>query len=309
MIRITSGKFMVMVEDSFNLINPYDAYINMFKRSNFFEQDFIMLGHRMELINGLYLNTSFEYANRKDIYNYTFGDLSDKIFIDNEAVDFDPYKSFSTKVSVDFTPFQKYIREPGEKIVLGSKWPTIGVEYTKGYNGILGSEVDFDKINFSLSHQHKLGVFGTSKWRFETGKFLTMKNLKQVDYKYQRQGDPFLYTNPYTTFQLLDSTFETFDWYFEWHYLHRFNGVIMNKLPLIRKTGLRFVAGESMLYTPEYNYKHIEIFIGAERVFRFWRERFRLGIYYAVSHSNNSFNNGLKFSIEYFDKQSQQWNF
>ena len=83
----------------------------------------------------------------------------------------------------------------------------------------------------------------------------------------------------------------------------------MNKLPFIRKAGLRFVAGEGMLYAPENDYKHIELFFGAERVFRFWRERFRLGVYYAVSKSSLSYNNGFKISFEYFDKQSQQWNF
>lgn len=293
----------------FNLINPYDAYINMFRRSNFFEQDFLILGHRMELFNGFYLNTSFEYADRKDIADYIFGDVSDQIFENNTPIDFDPYKSFSTQVGFEFTPFQKYIREPNEKIVLGSKWPTFSVDYTKGYDGILNSTVDFDKVEFSLSHQHRLGTFGTSKWNLGVGKFLDTTNLQIVDYKYQRQGDPILYTNPYSTFQLLETTFPTFDWYLEWHYLHRFNGAIMNKLPLVRKLGLRFVAGNGILYAFENNYQHVELFTGVERVFRFWRERVRIGVYYAVSQSSEGFNNGIKFSIEHFDKQSQEWSF
>ena len=296
---------------SFNLINPYDAYINMFRRSNFFEQDFLLLGHRMELFNGFYLNTSFEFANRKSIAHYDFVLDSNQIFENNNAVDFEPYKSLATQVGFDYTPQQKYIREPNEKIVLGSKWPTFGVLYTKGFDNVLRSSVDYDKIQFTMNHQNRLGVFGTSKWRVESGKFLTQRNLQPIDYKYQREGDPFLYTNPFTTFQLLPSTFPTFDWYVEWHHLHRFNGAIMNKLPLVRKLALRFVVGDGSLYTLDNNSgQHIEVFTGVERVFRFWRERFRLGVYYAVSQSSMAgFNNGLKFSIEYFDKQSQQWNF
>jgi len=293
----------------FNLINPYDAYINMFRRSNFFQQDFLILGHRMELFNGFYLNTSFEYADRKDIADYMFGDVSDQIFENNTPINFDPYKSLATQIGFDYTPYQKYIREPNEKIVLGSKWPTIGVEYTKGYNGIFGSTVQYDRIELSLKHQHRLGTFGTSKWSLSGGKFLDTTNLQQVDYKYQRKGDPLLYTNPFATFQLLNHTFPTFDWYLEWHYLHRFNGAIINKLPIIRKLGLRFVAGQGTLYAFENNYKHVEAFAGVERIFKFWRERIRIGVYYAVSQSTNGFNNGIKISLEYFDKQNKTWNF
>ena len=68
----------------FNLINPYDAYINMFRRSNFFEHDFIIMGHRMELLNGLYLNTSFELSNREAIADYEFGEISDQVFDNNK---------------------------------------------------------------------------------------------------------------------------------------------------------------------------------------------------------------------------------
>lgn len=294
---------------NFNLINPYDAYINMFRRSNFYEQDYAAVGHRMELVNGLYLNTSGEFANRKTIADYKFGDVSDQIFENNTPFDFTPYKAFSTTIGADYTPAQQYMREPNEKIVLGSRWPTFSVDYTQGYNFLLGSSVKYSLLQFGVTREHKLGVFGTSRWNAGAGKFLDTTFLQAVDYKYQRQGDPFLYTNPYTTFQLMQKTFPTFDWYVDWHHLHRFNGVIMNKFPLLRKLGLRLVAGDAMLYSFENNYRHVEVFAGAERVFRFWRERFRIGVYYAVSESTDGFNNGIKFSIEYFDKQSQQWNF
>ena len=293
----------------FDLINPYDAYINMFKRSNFFEKDFLIFGHRMELVNGLYLNTSLEWADRAAISNYEFGTISDRIFDDNKAIDFESYSSFSTLVGLDYTPKQKYLREPHEKIVLGSKWPTFSVMYKKGLAGPLGSIVDYDRIELGIKQKHRLGVFGTSEWRAESGKFLTKKELRQVDYIFQRQGDPFLYTDPFNTFQLLPETFPTFDWYVEWHYLHRFNGVIMNKIPFLRKAGIRLVAGQSMLYAFENDFKHVELFGGAERVFRFWRERFRIGVYYAVGNSSTGFHNGFKFSIEYFDKRTQKWNF
>jgi hypothetical protein len=45
-------------------------------------------------------------------------------------------------------------------------------------------------------------------------------------------------------------------------------------------------------------------------VFRIVNDRFRLGVYYAVSQSNKyDPNQGFKFSFEYYNKRTNRWNF
>lgn len=158
----------------------------------------------------------------------------------------------------------------------------------------------------------KLGVGGTSEFRFSSGKFLSRDSTTLVDYKYHRARDPLLFTDPLSTYQVSGrNTFNTFDWFYEGHYIHHFNGALANKIPFIKKTQIRLVAGGSFLLAPEKNIRHIEVFGGAERVFKIARERFRIGIYQAFAQSNwnTELPISFKVSFEYFNRQNQSWGF
>ena len=49
------------------------------------------------------------------------------------------------------------------------------------------------------------------------------------------------------------------------HVQHHFEGYIMDKLPLLRKTGWKFVAGGHLLYTEEQK-EYFEASIGIENI-------------------------------------------
>ncbi len=295
---------------NFDLINPYDAYINLFRRSNFYLNDHFSLNHSTELINGLYLHTGLDFEDRKSLKDYKFGTTADRIFNNNTVISFSPYRAITTDISISYTPKQQYLRMPLEKVILGSKWPTFGLSWSKGYAGFLNSPLDFDYLSASIKQDVTIGVFGTSSYSFMTGKFLNTKNVPYIDYKFMRRGDPYLFTNPLGTFQLLDTTFATFDWFFEGHYIHHFQGFLINRIPYMVKTGIKETAGASFMYCVDQNYQHVELFFGFERVIRIINDRWRLGIYYAIAESNKyKPSHGLKFSLEYYDKRLNRWNF
>ena len=56
----------------------------------------------------------------------------------------------SAGIILTYQPGQKYIQFPNSKMPLGSKYPTLEFEYTKGIKNILGSDVDYDKWRFSV---------------------------------------------------------------------------------------------------------------------------------------------------------------
>jgi hypothetical protein len=295
---------------SFDLVNPYDAYINLLRRSNFYLNENVSLGHSTELFNGFYLSTGLGVENRKSLDGYKFGDVADQVFENNDIIRFDAYRAITASFDISYTPKQLYLRQPLEKIILGSKYPTFGLQWRKGLNGMLKSRLDFDYIEGRITQQKTIGIFGQSNYRFITGKFLNSRNIPFIDNKFMRRGDPYLFTSPLATFQLLDSTFTTFDWFVEGHYTHHFNGFLINKIPFMVKTGIKEVVGAGFMYALDRNYQHAEIFFGFERVFRIVNDRFRLGVYYAVSQSNKyTPNQGFKFSFEYYNKRTNRWNF
>ena len=171
--------------------------------------------------------------------------------------------------------------------------------WRKGIPGIIKSEVNFDFLETGMEQQIKLGLAGISRYTIRSGSFLSRKDLRLVDYKFQRRGDPVLFLNPNEAFQSLDSTFPVFNRFYEAHYVHDFNGAIINKIPFLKNLQLREVAGAGFLIAPERNLRYAETFAGIERVFK-WPfnplSKFKLGVY-IVGSAANKFSNPVQFKI------------
>lgn len=310
------GSYSVHLIRDFEYIFEGDAWINMIKRNNFYLNQGIGLGHSLELANGLFLFSDIDMAFRRSVSGYKTNDRVDSLFgsilEDNQAVAFSSYNAFYGTLRLEYTPRQRYIREPKEKIILGSSWPTFYTTWKKGIPGILGSKVNFDYLEFGIKQSFKLGLLGTSSYTLKSGSFFNQHDLRLVDYKYQRRGDPILFLNPNEAFQSLDSTFPVFSRFYEGHYLHEFNGALLNRIPLFKKLRLREIAGGGILFAPERNnLRYAELFGGVERVFKFPFSqigKFKLGVY-VVASTANQFRNPVQFKIGIttWDRKRGKW--
>lgn len=78
----------------------------------------------------------------------------------------------------------------------------------------------------------------------------------------------------------------------------------------MRLLKLRESAGANILYAPERrNMLFYEVYGGIDKLIRIWRDRYKLGIYYAVGYSN-LFEKpvvGFKLNFEYFDRRNNSW--
>ena len=309
------GFYSVSLQKDFAYIFNGDAWINMIQRSNIYLNEGIGLKHGLELVNGLFLYSDIDMAFRRSVSNYRTDDRIDSLFggvLDNNQVKpFAAYNAFYGQLRLEYTPRQRYIREPKEKVILGSAWPTVYVLWRKGLPGIMKSAVDFDYLEFGLKQSVKLGTIGTSSYTVKTGSFLSRKDLRLVDYKFQRRGDPVFFLNPSEAFQSLDSTFPVFKRFYEGHYLHEFNGALLNKIPVFKKIGLREVAGAGFLLADERNLRYAELFTGIERAFKYpfnLLGKFKLGVY-VVGSVANQFKNPVQFKvgITTWDKKRGKW--
>ncbi len=309
------GFYRIELGREFQYIYEGDAWINMIKRNNFYLNNSLGFGHGLELFNGLFLYTDLDFAFRRSLSDYKTNSQIDSLFgeilEDNQAVAFDPYNAVYGSIKLGYTPGQRYIREPKEKIILGSKWPTFYASWKKGVAGIMNSKVNFDFLEFGIEQELKLGVTGISKYKIRSGTFINTKDLRLVDYQFQRRGDPLLFMNPHEAFQSLDSTFPLFKRFYQGHYVHEFNGAIINKIPFLKKLKLREIAGGGFLVAPERNLRYGEIFAGVERVFKWPFDplaKFKIGIY-IIGSAANQFRNPIQFKIGVtsWDKRRNKW--
>jgi hypothetical protein len=109
----------------------------------------------------------------------------------------------------------------------------------------------------------------------------------------------------------LDQSINTSDFFFEFHHIHHFNGALVNNLPLIKKTGIRLVAGAGLMLLPSENFRYQEVFAGVERVFKLGaRRRLRLGVYGVAAESNRSkADANFKISFDIIDTWKKDWSF
>lgn len=305
------GTVGLSLNHDYDLIRTFDAFSQILLRENFIESTTGSLYHYFEVVNGLTLQSSLAFTERRPIPEDTeFITWFDDALDNNQPTDFDIYNALIGDFTLSYTPYQKYMREPYRKVILGSRWPTFYMYYEKGFQDVLTSDVNHDYLRFGIRQNFKIGTFGTTTYHATSGKFLNAKNLREFDYKFHRRSDPVWFSNPLFSFQDLDTSLPTLDWYFEAHLIHHFNGALINKIPFMKKTRIMSVVGSGYLYVPEHNWQHYEFFAGIERIFKFSRRRLRVGLYAVFSDGNQTDPRTTgKISFALLDRRNMKFNF
>ena len=304
------GTATFQFSQDFGVIRSYDAITQIYKRSNFIEKTELDLGHDYEIFNGFYLNNNFKFSERRTLEGYQFLTLFDKDIPNDDPSDFQTYQALILDATISYTPGQKYVREPKRKVVLGSKWPTFYVTYERGIPKLFGSDIDHEYGRAGIMQTFKIGTLGTTSYHVLSGKFLSSRNLKEADFKFQRRSDPIWFSNPLYSFQGLDSSLPSKQIFYEGHIVHHDNGALLNKIPFMKKTGLGLVFGLGGLYVKEFDWQHYEFLMGLERNIKFSKRRLRLGVYWVVSDGNHiKTKSTWKISIAILDDRNMKWNF
>jgi hypothetical protein len=297
---------------SFESVNQYDAYLNLLRPSNYILRDALRARHKIELVNGLFIQSEVEMNDRQPITGYDVGSIIDEVVTDDDdLLDFERYQAFISTNVLSYTPAQRYMREPDRKVILGSKWPTFSIMHRRGWDNTFGSDIRFDYIEGSIEQDIILGALGNTHYRAQVGQFVNTDDLRFVDWKQFRESDPILYSHPLRSFQMLDTSLSTTNLHFELHFIHHFNGAIINNIPLLKKTRIKTVAGGGFLWLKDNNYRHQELFVGVERVFKIGpRRRLRVGLFGVVADANNrKIDQSFKISFDLIDVWKRDWSF
>lgn len=314
--------FSLSLRNDVDVMRNYDAISQIINPNNFFAVTAVDIDHDFEVFNGFFLNTELNFCERRSLAGSKFLGFLDSTEVNNDFADFETYQALVANVTFSYTPFQKYMREPYRKVILGSKWPTLYVRYEKGIYDFLGSDVDHDYVLFGLYQSFQIKTLGTTNYHIKSGQFLNSNRLYEPDYKYHRRSDPWWFSNPLYSFQDLKANLPSRKIFFEGHFIHHDNGAIINKIPYMKKLNLGLVFGGGGLYVKEFDCFHSEIFGGIERNFKFSKRRLRLGIYGVYSlgnaadisptnpvHGATKSTFAWKFSFAVLDDRNMKFNF
>lgn len=182
------------------------------------------------------------------------------------------HQAFIISADISFKPGQKYIQYPNRKISLGSNYPTFNFNYTKGFKNIFGSDVNFDKWQFSINDDKNFKLAGLLKYKIGIGGFLNAANVYIQDYQHFNGNRSTRASEYVNSFQLspyyANSTSSSF--YSFAHLEHHFNGLLTNKIPLFNRLNWNLVAGGNAFYVNSKS-NYVEIFVGLENIFKILR--------------------------------------
>ncbi len=177
--RINSSELVNMIKedpdpkfdlDSINLKTFKDQFVNVF--------------HRLEPINGLEINTGISVHERRET-------SKTKLILDDPISTVDPellsklrhvYTSFSPRVIIKYTPFQRYYYDGKRKVNLDSDYPTFSVDWERAIPGIGCSTMSYERVEFDMHHHVHIGALNHLYYRVGAGAFIDKDDLYFADF-------------------------------------------------------------------------------------------------------------------------------
>lgn len=277
-IALEGGKNLVQFNEENPVLPLMNTYYSLWARLNYmklFQNEFAALRFKHEIINGLLMNVSAEYARRSAAVNhsnYAFVKTkreyasNDPLFPQNNQPSFEQHNALITKAEMKIWIKQKYITRPDIKLNYGSDFPELSLNYSHGWN-----HVEFGKWSAAVDDEINAGILGRLSYIISYGDFVNKKKMYFMDAHHFTANQTIISLFPVNGFNNLGYySHSTAGWFFQAHAEHNFGGFLFNKIPLIRKLKLNEIAGAHYL-NAEDNKEHFEFSAGFEKLefFRF----------------------------------------
>ncbi len=277
----------------FNNYGPANRFINtaysLLLKENLmrlYRSQYIRMGHRSEISNGLYLevsagsefrglldnNTRFSFFRRDSLYK---PNIPGNSMVDPENhpayVPFN-HTHYFFNAELTIIPFQRYRMSGGRKFPAGSDYPTFMVSYRQGFNDIEGSISTFSRFMASASNRKDTGPMAELFWKVRTGMTISADSITFHDFiHFNTQPIPLL-LNDYRDAFFLPGwyTLATDRWFIEGHLRYTNPYILVKLLPGLSNTLMRenlharYLLSPQMKHYFEFGYSISEIFLLGE---------------------------------------------
>ena len=194
-------------------------------------------------------------------------------------------RNTEVRVNVRFAYKEKFISGDFSRISLGTKWPVVQVNYAKSLQNAFQGEYDYQKVVLNLSDRIRLiSLLGYTDYTAEVGKIYGAVPYPLMEL----HGGNETYVYDYMAFNMMKYYEFASDQYASVGIFHHFEGLLFNKIPLIKKLKWREVVTCKALWgsVNEKNRKtlifpttlhslnnepYVEVTAGIENIFKVFR--------------------------------------
>jgi hypothetical protein len=262
---------------------------------NYFRHLKTNLKAKYEISNGLLLSAGVDYDWYTPIKSKESTVIKEEDDVDEDLVDMveNRYKKFSPGIGLRWTAEQYYRIDGKRKEYVGSRFPTISVEYTWGIKKFLESNSNFEQIEADIQQKIPIGLMSSVQYYVGAGKFLKTKTLYFANFNlFQKRNVPESWDDPIGgIFHLLDNQwYDASNSYIQGHFMYEFPCTFLRLFRGVTKDILKERLYFSQLYTPALP-SYTELGYGVGNFVG------NVGIFVAFNQSNYDAV-GLKFSFE-----------
>jgi hypothetical protein len=219
-------------------------------------------------------------------------------------------RNTEVRLNVRFAYKEKYINGDFSRISLGTKWPVMQVNYAKSLQNAFRGEYDYQKVVLNLSDRVRLiSLLGYTDYTAEVGKIFGIVPYPLMEL----HGGNETYVYDYMSFNMMKYYEFASDQYASVGLFHHFEGLLFNKVPLIKKLKWREVVtckalwgsvnekNMSTLIFPQTlsalgNEPYVEVSAGVENIFKVFRID---ALWRSTYHRQKTIENfGLKFGFQ-----------
>lgn len=139
---------------------------------------------------------------------------------------------------------EEFLSGAFDRSSLGSKWPIFSLQGIFGLKGVLGSDYSYQKIEAQVTHNPKIGIFGRVVYNLYGG---TIFGSAAYPFLKVHEGSQSLWlqTAAYNKMKFFEFVS---DQYVGAHLEHHWNGLLLDRVPLVRLLKWRLVTNYRMVY-------------------------------------------------------------
>ena len=141
-------------------------------------------------------------------------------------------------LNMRFAYNEKFLMGEFERVSLGTTYPIFEANYSYGIPNLINSDYSYHRVQMNLRQWFNIGSLGWSKYVIEAGRI--WGKLPYPLLKIQEGNETYMYDE--LSYNLMNYYEFVSDQYVSINYIHHFDGLFLNHIPLMRKLKWREVA-------------------------------------------------------------------
>ena len=239
-------------------------------------------------------------GSNKYLYTQRDGSIGEREFINNTEA----------QLNIRFAWKEKYVGEGFKRLSIGTRFPIVQLNYSKSLQNAFKGEYDYQKLVLNVSDRFRIApILGYTDYILEGGKI-----WGTVPYPIMElHGGNETYIYDYMAFNMMKYYEFVSDQFFTVSVFHHFEGLFLNKIPLLRKLKWREVATIKSVWGSVNNKNrttllfpstlkaldkgpYAEASLGIENIFKVFRVDAFWRLNYQLPRTIDNF--GLKFGFQ-----------